>query len=140
VRRWGLISPLILLICELQPYFSSSHSGSFSSSTLFNKIAHCLTSIISFITTSLPLRRQGLAGGLVNSILQLAIAFFLGLAEVIATQTEHQGARRSYKIVFWYEVAIAAVALVLFVGFVKIDRAKSTMTVDEMEEMEGDGG
>lgn len=46
------------------------------------------------------------------------------------------GLRKSYHAVFWLEVACAAVALVIFVLFVRLDNARSEMTVDEREEME----
>ncbi|KAJ9668529.1 hypothetical protein H2201_001170 [Coniosporium apollinis] len=88
-----------------------------------------------FITTSLPFRQQGLAGALINSVLHLSIAFFLGFSEVIATNTRERGPMRSYKAVFWFEVACAAVALVLLVGFVKINKASSAATADEIQAM-----
>lgn len=84
----------------------------------------------------MPERRQGLAGALINSILQLSIAFFLGLADIIATKTQgpgQAGLSKSYKNVFWFEVAGAAFALAILVLFVRIDEAKSDMTADEKE-------
>lgn len=87
----------------------------------------------------MPERRQGLAGALINSILQLSIAFFLGLADIVATKTEspgQEGLRKSYEYVFWLEVAGAAFALVILVLFVRIDEAKSGMTADEKEALE----
>jgi hypothetical protein len=35
--------------------------------------------------------------------------------------------------VFWFELACGAAALVVFVGFVRIDSAKSDLTADEKE-------
>ncbi len=89
-----------------------------------------------FITTSMPRKRQGLAGALINSILHLGISFFLGFADVTASETSHLGQRRSYKSVFWYEVACAATALFILVAFVKIAKAKSELTADEKTELE----
>ncbi|KAI9713847.1 MAG: hypothetical protein M1820_000577 [Bogoriella megaspora] len=86
-----------------------------------------------FITTSLPMARQGLAGALINVLLQLGIALCLGWADVVATQTSKYGEARSYKNAFWFEVGCAGVALVLLVGFVRIDKAKSDLTADEKE-------
>ncbi|KAF2145367.1 uncharacterized protein K452DRAFT_315629 [Aplosporella prunicola CBS 121167] len=91
-----------------------------------------------FITTSLPLRQQGLAGALINSLLQLGIAVFLGFADVAAARTSDRGKRESYKVVFWFEVAAAAVALALMVGFVKIKAAKSGLTADEKAALEAE--
>ena len=79
----------------------------------------------------MPARRQGLAGALVNSILQLGIAFFLGLSDVVAIATRGQGLKNSYKAVFWFEVAVATVALIISAGFVKIKKARSDLTADE---------
>ncbi|KAK7511561.1 MFS multidrug transporter [Phyllosticta citriasiana] len=88
-----------------------------------------------FITTAMPLRRQGLAGALINSLVQLAIAVFLGWADVAAANTEHRGRRESYKIVFWFELACAAVGLVILALFVKIRPATSELTADEKAEL-----
>lgn len=97
-----------------------------------------------FISTSFPLARQGLAGALSTSVLELGVALFLGFGDLVVTETGDQGLKRSYRNVFWFEVAVASVALVLLVGFVKIDKAKSDMTADERvaalrEDGNGDG-
>lgn len=93
-----------------------------------------------FLTTSMPARRQGLAGALVNSILQLGIAFFLGLADVTAIATRDQGLKNSYKAVFWFEVAVATVALIISAGFVEIKKAQSDLTADEKLAMQNTRG
>lgn len=87
-----------------------------------------------FLTTSLPARQQGLAGGLANVMTQFSIALFLGLGDIVATETNWQGERESYRNAFWFELACGGVALGLFVGFVRIGRAKSDYTADEKEE------
>lgn len=84
-----------------------------------------------FLTTSLPKRQQGLAGALGNVLLQLAIAIGLSIADIIASATAWQGERRSYKNVFWFELACGATALITFAGFVRIGSAKSALTADE---------
>lgn len=86
-----------------------------------------------FLSTVLPIRRQGLAGALANVIPNLGIAILLGFADVVAIETRWQGEKQSYKNVFWFELACGAAALILFVGFVRIDRAKSDLTADEKE-------
>lgn len=77
-------------------------------------------------------------------MLELGVALFLGFGDLVVTETGDQGLKRSYRNVFWFEVAVASVALVLLVGFVKIDKAKSDMTADERvaalrEDGNGDG-
>lgn len=89
-----------------------------------------------FITTSLPLKQQGLAGALINSLLQLGIAFFLGFGALIARETESQGTRQSYKYVFWFSLACAGTALLIMAGFVRIKKAKSAHTADELAAMQ----
>lgn len=89
-----------------------------------------------FISTSMPLKRQGLAGALVNSLLQLGIAFFLGLGALIARETEDQSIRQSYKYVFWFAFACSGMALLIMAGFVRLREAKSDFTADERAEME----
>jgi MFS family permease len=90
-----------------------------------------------FITTQLPRERQGLGGGLINSVLQLGIAVCLGLADIIQSETvPYQGLRRSYKNTFWFGVAAGTASLVLMILFVNIPKAKSDLTADEKKELE----
>jgi len=89
-----------------------------------------------FITTSLSQSRQGLAGALINSLLYLGIALLLAFADVTQTQTGHLGLKGSYQAVFWYELGCAVLALVIMLGFVRIKKAKSEMTVDERAALE----
>jgi MFS family permease len=87
-----------------------------------------------FITTSLPRKQQGLAGAIIMLLLSLGIAVFLGFADIVNIYTiDRLGERKSYHVVFWFEVACAAVALVILVVFVKIKKAESEFTVDERE-------
>ncbi|KAL2068225.1 hypothetical protein VTL71DRAFT_16323 [Oculimacula yallundae] len=90
-----------------------------------------------FITTSLPRKQQGLAGSVIMILLHLGIAVCLGFADIVNAYTvERLGTRESYKAVFWFEVACAAVALIILVFFVKIRKAESEYTADERAEME----
>jgi hypothetical protein len=90
-----------------------------------------------FITTNMPSERQGLAGGLINSILHLGITFCLGFADIIQAQTvDRIGLFKSYKAIFWFGVAAASVALLLMILFVDVKKAKSDLTVDEKRELE----
>lgn len=97
-----------------------------------------------FITTSLPLSRQGLAGAIINSLVQLGIATMLGFADIILIYTTSDAPdpdaqdvlRRGYQNAFWFELACAALALVVLIGFVRLKKAKSELTVDERLELE----
>lgn len=87
-----------------------------------------------FITTSLPQSQQGLAGGLINSLLFLGIAFVLSFADITQTQTAHLGLKESYQAVFWLQFAVQAAALIIMLAFVRIRKAESDLTVDEKAE------
>lgn len=58
----------------------------------------------------------------------------LGFGDILQTLTEYQGLRQSYKNAFWLEVGCASVALILFMGFVRVKAAESEFTVEEIEE------
>jgi len=85
-----------------------------------------------FITTNMPSERQGLAGGLINSIFHLGITFCLGFADIIQAETVNRvGLLKSYKAVVWFGFAAATCALFLMTFFVEIEKAKSDLTADE---------
>lgn len=65
--------------------------------------------------------------------MHLSIAFFLGFAEVIGANTQEHDIRDSFKAVFWFEVALAIIALVIMLGWVRVSKAKSDLTADEKE-------
>ncbi|KFY36310.1 hypothetical protein V494_05106 [Pseudogymnoascus sp. VKM F-4513 (FW-928)] len=89
-----------------------------------------------FITTSLPKKEQGLAGALIMLVLHLGISVCLGLADIVNIGTlDKLGQRKSYQAVFWFEVACASTALAILVLFVRVKKAESSLTVDEMAEM-----
>lgn len=91
-----------------------------------------------FITTSMPRKRQGLAGALINCLVFLGISVFLGFADIAVNATSHLGLKESYKVACWFGVGCAGVSLLLLVGFVKIDKAKSDLTADEKAELEAE--
>lgn len=114
---------------------STDETGSTLLATIGIDITFNIASI--FITTSLPRARQGLAGGLINSILHLGITFCLGFSDIIQAETvDRVGLFKSYKAIFWFGVAAASVALFLMAFFVKIEKAKSDLTADEKRELE----
>ncbi|EEP80361.1 conserved hypothetical protein [Uncinocarpus reesii 1704] len=89
-----------------------------------------------FITTKQPSDRQGLAGALINSVLHLSIAFFLGFADLAQVETDYLGRRKSYQVVFWYQVGCSVVAFAIMVLLVRVSRAKSELTMDERRQLE----
>ncbi|KJZ73307.1 hypothetical protein HIM_07311 [Hirsutella minnesotensis 3608] len=94
-----------------------------------------------FITTAMPRRHQAAASGLINSLLYLGIAFWLGIAELAVSATvqtrgaDNVDSRAQYQIGFWTGVALSAVSLCLTVT-VKMGQAEATMTADEKAELE----
>lgn len=63
--------------------------------------------------------------------MHLSIAFFLGIADTVIHYQKHLPVRQRYQYVFWFEVGIAAAALVIILAFVRLNRAESDMTADE---------
>lgn len=89
-----------------------------------------------FITTAFPISQQGLAGGVINSVLQLGVALTLGLTDIIQSTTVHDvGLGRSYKNTFWFGVAAGAMSLVLLVIWGKVPKATGELTADEKAEL-----
>ena len=89
-----------------------------------------------FITTAFPAAQQGLAGGVINSVLQLGVALCLGLTDIIQSATvEEVGLGRSYKNTFWFGVGAGAVSLVLMGVWGRVPKAKSDLTADEKAEL-----
>lgn len=91
-----------------------------------------------YITTSLSSSRQGLAGGLCNALLYLGIAVLLAFADTVQVQTEDHGLKASYQNVFWFELGVAALSLVLFASFVRINKASSELTFDERQALQAE--
>ncbi|KND87505.1 Drug resistance protein [Tolypocladium ophioglossoides CBS 100239] len=101
-----------------------------------------------FITTAMPRRHQAAASGLINSLLYLGIAFWLGIAELAVSAAvvargggEGAGAgagalepRAQYQIGFWTGVALSALSLCLTVT-VRMGQAEAAMTADEKAEL-----
>ncbi|KAF3069318.1 Drug resistance protein [Trichoderma lentiforme] len=89
-----------------------------------------------FITTSMPRRLQATAGGLINTLLYLGLAFWLGIAEMAVSEADRRklpeglSLRQQYKIGFWIGVAMAGLSLILVLT-IKIDKAAAELTADE---------
>ena len=126
-----MISSLLFALVPLQAsywawFFPAMICGTIAIDLIFN-VANI------FFSTALPARQQGLAGALANVLLQLSIALLLGFADIVVSKTAGQGERQSYKNAFWFELTCGGAALVIFVTFVRIDKAKSDFTADEKE-------
>jgi MFS family permease len=89
-----------------------------------------------FVTTSFPAAQQGLAGGVINSVLQLGVAFVLALADIIQSATvDDAGLRTSYKNTFWCGVGAATMGLLILAIWGKIPKASSDLKVDEKAQL-----
>ncbi|CAG8948863.1 hypothetical protein HYFRA_00001986 [Hymenoscyphus fraxineus] len=133
-----IVAPLLFAIAPEKATYWSYVFPSMICATIGVDITFSLTNI--FITTSLPANQQGLAGSVIMILLHLGIAVMLGFADVINVYMEGRGMREAFKVVFWFEVACAGVALLVLMGFVKIKEAKSDLTVEEKRALESSGG
>ena len=85
-----------------------------------------------FISTSLPRSQQGLAGSLIQAVLEIGIALGLAFAEIISHQTMIRypiaqqdtiiSITAGYKNVFWLEFAFAVAGFVIAAAFVRIGK------------------
>lgn len=96
-----------------------------------------------YISTAMPRRYQATAGALINSLLYLGIAFWLGIGDMaIATYLMNNGEdslkpREQYQIAFWTGVGLSILAF-FFIVAVDFGRAGAQMTADEKAELETD--
>lgn len=93
-----------------------------------------------FITTAMGRRHQAAASGLINSLLYLGIAFWLGVAEAAVSaavpgRDARVAQRCQYQIGFWTGVALSVVSLALAAS-VRMGQAEGAMTADEKAELE----
>lgn len=130
-----IIAPLLFAIAPVGANYWAYIFPSMICATIGIDITFNVANI--FITTSLPKKQQGLAGAIIMILLQLGISVFLGFADIVQTYTQpNLGERESYHITFWFEVACAGTALIILVLFVKIEKAKSALTADEITELD----
>jgi hypothetical protein len=88
-----------------------------------------------FITTVVPAEQQGLAGGVLNSVLQLGVALVLGFTDIIQSAVvEDRGLEESYKATFWFGVGVAGASSVILIIWGRIPKAVSELTADEKRE------
>ena len=89
----------------------------------------------------MPSNRQAAAGALVNSLLYVGLAFWLGIADLAIATTvrlhgeENVDTRDRYRIGFWTGVGLAAVAMCLTCT-VNPGTASAGMTADEKAALE----
>ncbi|KAF5685595.1 multidrug resistance [Fusarium circinatum] len=105
---------------------------------IFSTIGIDLSTILMtvFVTTTFPTAQQGLAGSVINSVLQLGVAFVLALTDIIQSATvDEEGLARSYKNTFWFGVGAAAVSLLILAIWGKVPKASSDLTADERAEL-----
>ncbi|KAH6663564.1 major facilitator superfamily domain-containing protein [Plectosphaerella plurivora] len=133
----NLVCVLLFALMPENPNYWAWVFPSMIASTVGIDITFTVSNV--FITTNLPVRRQGLAGALINSTLFLGISFFLGFGDVAVGQTSYLDLRQNYQVAFWFAVGTAGVTLLIF-GFIDIGAAKSELTLEEREEMEAAGG
>ena len=92
-----------------------------------------------YLTTCLPRHRQGLAGALINITVFLGGAVSLAVTDVAVDKFRDAGfdLKSQYKGVFWIGVGLAGLALVISCC-IRLDKATSSLTVDEKAEMAAD--
>lgn len=108
------------------------------SATILCTIGIDLSTILGtvFITNSFPSSQLGLAGSVINSALQLGVAFCLALTDIIQTATvDEVGKAKSYKNTFWFGVGAGAASLVVLAIWGKVPKATSGLTADEKAEL-----
>ncbi|EEU40000.1 uncharacterized protein NECHADRAFT_32838 [Fusarium vanettenii 77-13-4] len=89
-----------------------------------------------FVTTTFPTAQQGLAGSVINSVLQLGVAFVLALTDVLQSATVDEARLgKSYKNTFWFGVGAAAASLLILAIWGKVPKASSDLTADEKAEL-----
>ena len=126
------------LLLALIPLAGGNYWAWIFPATILSTVGIDLATILMtvFITTAFPAAQQGLAGGVINSVLQLGVALCLGLTDVIQSGTVREfGLGRSYKNTFWFGVGAGAVSLVLMGAWGRVPMAKSDLTADEKLEL-----
>ena len=125
-----------LLLAFIPPSGGSYWAWIFPSSILSTLGIDLSTILMTvFITTVVPSSQQGLAGGVLNSVLQLGVALVLGLADIIQSAVVREtGLEKSYKATFWFGVGVAGASLIILMIWGRIPKAVSSLTADEEQE------
>ncbi|KAJ5963149.1 hypothetical protein N7481_013454 [Penicillium waksmanii] len=133
----GLAAVGSQLLLALIPPGGGSYWAWIFPSAILSTIGIDLSTILMtvFITTVVPSSQQGLAGGVLNSVLQLGVALVLGLTDIIQSDVvKDSGLEKSYKATFWFGVGIAGASLIILMIWGRIPKASSSLTADEEQE------
>lgn len=134
ISGFGALGSQLLL--ALMPLTKGSYWAWTFPATVLSTIGIDLFTILMtvFITSKVPVVQQGLAGGLLNSVLQLGVALTLGVADIVQSfSVENCGLAKSYKNTFWLGVATSTVSLVVLGLWGRIPKATSGLTFEERE-------
>ncbi|KAK4565598.1 hypothetical protein LTR86_004215 [Recurvomyces mirabilis] len=126
------------LLLELMPGANANYWAWIFPATILSTIGIDLSVILMtvFITTTFPSAQQGLAGGVLNSVLQLGVALTLGLTDIVQSATVGQvGLARSYKNTFWFGIAVSGMGLILMLVWGRIPKATSELSPEEKAEL-----
>ncbi|KAK2605931.1 hypothetical protein QQS21_003657 [Conoideocrella luteorostrata] len=126
------------LLLALIPLEGGSYWAWVFPATILSTIGIDLSTILMtvYVTNTVPTSQQGLAGGVVNSVLQLGVALCLGLTDIIQSATvEEVGLGKSYKNTFWFGVAAGSVSFLVLAVWGRVPQAKSDLTADEKKEL-----
>ncbi|RAK74706.1 MFS general substrate transporter [Aspergillus fijiensis CBS 313.89] len=133
----GLAAVGSQLLLALIPPGGGSYWAWIFPSAILSTIGIDLSTILMtvFITTAVPSSQQGLAGGVLNSVLQLGVAFVLGFTDIIQSAVvKDRGLEESYKATFWFGVGVAGASLIILMIWGRIPKAVSELTADEKQE------
>lgn len=89
-----------------------------------------------YLTSSLPKKQQGIAGALINFTLFIGSAFFVGIADIAASELKkkHMKLKDLYQYIFWLGFGVACVALLITL-FIRLGRAGCRLTHEEEAEI-----
>lgn len=76
-----------------------------------------------FLSTKLPPHQQGVAGSLAHSLVHFGGALLLGVASGVNDAQPDEGEAMKYRDAFWLQFACGVVTLIIFVGFVRVEKA-----------------
>ncbi|KAK0272984.1 hypothetical protein LTR91_003137 [Friedmanniomyces endolithicus] len=126
------------LLLALMPLEKANYWAWVFPATIMSTIGIDLATILLtvFVTTTFPAAQQGLAGAVVNSVLQLGVALTVGLTDIIQSKKVSEvGLARSYKCTFWFGVGAGALSLAIMIVWGKVAKATSGLTADEKAEL-----
>jgi hypothetical protein len=125
-----IISPLLSAVAPIDADYWAYVLPSMLCATIGVDITFNVCNIL--ISSSTPHDQQGIAGAIVAFLFHFGGTACLSIANVVKQNTQsYLGERGSYQVVFWFEVGCAAVAILILVYSVRINKAKSEFTHEE---------